>query len=1282
MWRRLTRNFQRGGHGGGGVVGGVSSLSPSSQRLLGLLLLLLVHCNYYSAMRTLRQRPSSLFVRAWNLPHGHHHHHHHQQQQQQQQQRRMIRSHQPQPGSSQINTYSYRFNDQEEVTSPRRAAAAAVDTRYLPPPPNVTRVDSPAFVVLHYFRRPVKNTDHNNNNNNNNNNNHHNDDHNDPDTTEESEERQRIMERMKERQQFQNKRRYVKPPVPSTEPPKFTIRRSFVGHPSFRYLTTTSRTNDQNNNIPPEQQQVVDAVVMERTMGETQRVYQELKSVADQIRQQDEIYYNQQQQQSPSSISSATVTTGGGSSSSSTYIQLQPHPQPISDAEYDALVALEEQLCRQYPDVYERIQQEELNNNNNALVFFRYDGRIGIAPPLTTTESPTVPLDDPRDIHNVVDDGDDDEMELGADDGMTIAKMKENDVELAAAAAAQSSSRTTPTTTTKRFHLRPMLSLDNVHDTTQLWQWLRRIRTQLLRAHTVDRINLEDTVGEDDDDVVESAPPVSFTIITEPKLDGLSLNLRYELVVVRNTFHNDDDDDDDATMTTTTRAFYQLQYASTRGDGTKGTDVTAAVREGMVSSSSSSSSSGHHHNAIPETFPVPSSIATSTIYHFWPPTLEVRGEIVLPQSIFQQMQQQQEEVGLEHETTTTNQMTIPLFSNARNAASGILLRKESSVVGANQSNSHTNDLRSKLRFYAYDIVVDNPDRLATMMPIGGSIRELLRIFGFTVPQPCVSTTLTVHPTRPPKTSKADDDDNKTNGDDGSIDLSEWTESHISNMLQYYDELREYRETMNRNQDASKSEKSGRGKVSKASQYEWGDYDMDGCVHKVLDESVRVLLGSSNRAPRWAVAHKFPPTVAITELINIDIQVGRTGALTPVAILKPVDIDGVTIQRATMHNFNHMQQILGHPNRVINGTKVLVRRAGEVIPQVMSRVFPMTEAELLLLELDPTKSISIQLPTHCPACGSIAVGDNKDNDPVATTSSTKGTVLRCSGPSILCPPRTVAALQHAYSRDAFDVTGLSEARIDQLIDAGFLQVPSDLFELAKDEAKLAEIAKLPGWGKKSVQNIATIANKISTDGVTLSRFIYSLGIRGSGVHSSNLIASVYGNIDAFLSDLKEAADEAQNEVSTDETLTGFARLQEDNDSTKGIGPTLIAALHDFAKEPLLVDATRRLAECVKVHNSESLARSSGSDNTNTKERPLSGLSVVFTGSIADLSRTDAQKIAKELGAKSTPASVSKSTGLVVSGEAGGKKLIQALKLGVRVMNAEEFLSMVDEYRQNK
>jgi NAD-dependent DNA ligase len=1099
---------------------------------------------------------------------------------------------------------------------------------------DMVMVDSTAFLVLHYYRDKVGEDDSENR---------------------QQQERQQYYQQQQQQQQQKHDRSSS-----SSSSSKFNVRRSFVSHPTFRYKSTsstrsnskeTSSNNDnnisENSNTP--QLTIMDAIIERIDMNtvtkttdinhnrnenshedpEKEKVYNELKSVSELLRQQDEIYYNNnikiQQIVKKSGRKSSKSGSGSG------YIQLQPYPQPMSDDEYDALVALEEQLCQQYPDVYERLQKE----SPYGTMVTRFNGRVGIASTSYTTD--TIDSTGLSTIPGINDDTLAHSNEEELDDGITLDKLKQNEIESAAQVIQQQQQ-----SRLKRTHLRPMLSLDNVNDKTQLFAWLERIRKKIMNAMDKDRVDLDDTVGEDDDDIVESISPVSFTIITEPKLDGVSLNIRYVLL-------ND-------------LCTYQLQYATTRGDGKKGTDVTSAIvgKDGTTNIISS----------IPYAFQIPSTISTSTLIQYWPKEIEVRGEIILPQSIFQQLQNVST-TSLDNDdgTTGTGTTTIASFSNARNAASGILLRKDD-VIGSN--DDMTNDLRSKLRFYAYDIIVDPTYDIATITPVGGSIRELLRIFGFNVPQPCVSTTLTVQPNN---VSNSDNDEINSNGP--------WTESDISNMLQYHNDLKSYRES-------KISDKDSTTKVTMKNQfeYDWGDYDMDGCVHKVLDESLRTLLGTSNRAPRWAVAHKFPPTIAITELIQIDVQVGRTGAITPVAILKPVDIDGVTVQRATMHNFYHMQNILCHPNRVINGTKVLVRRAGEVIPQVVSRVFPMTEAELLLLELDPSKCIPIEIPSHCPACGSVAINEyNKNN--TSSSSTTVGTVTRCSGPSLLCPPRAIAALQHAFSRDALDITGLSEARIEQLIENGSLHVPSDLFDLVNNEEKVKEIAKLSGWGPKSIQNLINVVQRVAKDGVSLSRFIYSLGIRGSGAHSSALIAAVYGTIDLFLSDLNDAAimshsTKPDKNTLSDSTYTGFARLQEDNECTKGIGPILIAALHEYAKVDVLVDATRRLAKCIKVLPEESTASLDMKTDTTkiSTGKPFSGQSVVFTGSISDLSRTEAQKLAKELGAKSTPASVSKSTGIVVSGEAGGKKLIQALKLGVRVINTEEFLKIVDDYRQSK
>jgi DNA ligase (NAD+) len=669
----------------------------------------------------------------------------------------------------------------------------------------------------------------------------------------------------------------------------------------------------------------------------------------------------------------------------------------------------------------------------------------------------------------------------------------------------------------KRTHLKPMLSLDNVFDTAQLLAWLARIRKKLSLQQTV-------------------------TIITEPKLDGLSLSLYYERI-------NDE---------------FLLQCATTRGDGKTGQNVS-----------------------VPGTVPVRllglSSFGTG---------LEVRGEVVLPRSVFQ-----------EHLASSSSVNTTK-FASARNAASGILFRKNEAA----ETEEDTDDWRSKLVFYAYDLHAPTGDDMNYT-----DSRDLLQSLGFLVPMPCASTTLSV-------------DGNNT-----------WNETDSATMLQYYNSLRQHREL-----EGVSSENT-----------DWGDYDMDGCVHKVSEPDIRNLLGTSNRAPRWAVAHKFPATLAVTTLQDILVQVGRTGALTPVAILEPVTIAGVTVQRATMNNFWHMQRIFGGDS-VGRGQRVLVRRAGEVIPQVVSVLGELIDNN----EIDSTK-ISLALPTTCPACGSKVLVD------MSESSNKTDQVVRCSGPQLFCPPRAVSALQHAFSRDALDVSGLSDARIQSLMDATFLHLPCDIFSL--DAEKVESIAQLDGWGEKSARNLVTAANRVATQGVSLSRFIFSLGIRFSGVHSSSLIAGLYGTVDAFLSDV---------ETARNQDSTSFAVLRNKNESTKGIGPSLLAGLVAFSQEKELVEAARQLANKVVVHRDDTLLDStSGNSGVSADGKPLFGLSVVFTGSVPGLSRSAAQEKAKQMGAKSTPSTVSKSVDLVVYGNNGGKKLKDALKLGIKVMDTSEFLILL-------
>ena len=655
----------------------------------------------------------------------------------------------------------------------------------------------------------------------------------------------------------------------------------------------------------------------------------------------------------------------------------------------------------------------------------------------------------------------------------------------------------------KRTHLVPMLSLENMHTSDDLEKWIQRMYKKLLST--------------------ESTSNTDFQIVTEPKLDGISLSIRY----------------DDVGM---------MQWAATRGDGKQGQDVTLAVSD---------------MGSIP-----------SQVQAFGSP-VEVRGEVVLPQSVFQTMQNIEAS-----------------FSNARNAASGILLRK---------ANNQT--LRKSLQFYAYDLVGPAIDDAT-------DVRHNLTTMGFQVPEPHILTMLR---------------------------LGENENAGIDPLVKYHKALQDH--------------KQGRKTTLK-----FADYDVDGAVHKVTSVALRSVLGVSNRAPRWAMAHKFESQTSLTKLLSIAVQVGRTGALTPVANLEPVDIQGVNVQRATLHNFVHLQQVMG-ATQVPVGTPVLVRRAGEVIPQVVKRV---------VVEAEPgSEMLSLEAPTRCPACSSPVVWEESPGNGT-------GQILRCGGPSLNCPPRAIGALVHAFSRDAFDIRGLSEARIEQLMDAGILQVPADLFALAsspseKSAEMVAKISELPGWGPKSVQNLQEIVDKVIKDGIPLGRFIFSLGIRYTGQHTSNLVASIYGNVDSFLDAMEKACDLDESE--------SFAILQEETDETKGIGPVLVSSLQAFAKEKLLVEAARALANVVNV--TEETRRSAVSDAA-SEGKPWNGFSVVFTGSLPGMSRPEARELAKVvLGAKSTPNTVSKSTTIVVAGEKGGKKLATAQELGVEIIDANDFVELVRE-----
>ena len=439
-----------------------------------------------------------------------------------------------------------------------------------------------------------------------------------------------------------------------------------------------------------------------------------------------------------------------------------------------------------------------------------------------------------------------------------------------------------------------------------------------------------------------------------------------------------------------------------------------------------------------------------------------------------------------------------------------------------------------------------------------------------------------------------------------------------------------------------------------------------------------------------------------------------------------------MSRASLHNFEFAQSVLkaaelveddDHDIGIVRGASVMIRRAGDVIPQVLKRLEDDVEVKK---GMDKNDFISLRPPTHCPECGSKTIFEliggresnskksaniedeteesidqksdrsaiNKDEgEETKLSNKTKsdresiGQVLRCGGPQLLCRPRAVGALSHAFSRPGLDITGLSEARLQQLVNATLIRIPADLFDIIEDDNEMFQnITELPGWGNKSAINLQSISRTVTVEGVNLSKFIYSLGIRHVGVHSSSLIASAYGSSSAFLSALEEAPKiDRENEFfEHNSTIPVFPTLTGDSDhgeGVKGIGPVVIDSLVSFAKNEELLKSAKSLAGRIPIHDVKISKPDLASDSASDEERlPFHGKSVVFTGSLPEkMTRTMAQDFATELlGAKATPSSVSKSTGLVVVGEKGGKKAEKAKDLGVDIISAKDFVELVEKY----
>ena len=388
-----------------------------------------------------------------------------------------------------------------------------------------------------------------------------------------------------------------------------------------------------------------------------------------------------------------------------------------------------------------------------------------------------------------------------------------------------------------------------------------------------------------------------------------------------------------------------------------------------------------------------------------------------------------------------------------------------------------------------------------------------------------------------------------------------------------------------------------------------DYDIDGVVYKLDDRGLQERLGFAGRAPRWAVAWKFPAEQAITRLEKIEIQVGRTGALTPVAHLQAVNVGGVIVTRASLHNEDEITR-----KDIREGDLVHVQRAGDVIPQVTGVVLPR----------------DAERPAYvfrhvCPICGAHAERPEGE------------VVWRCSG-GLTCPAQVVERLIHFVSRDAFDIDGLGDRTIVEFHELGWLRTPADIFRLPAHET---EIASRDGWGRLSASNLVNAIEARRT--IELSRLIYALGIRRIGINNARLLARHYGSLANWRQQMEKAAVIGSDERLELGSITGIG---------SAIADELVAFFAEQHNRETLDDLTSVLTQ---VTDEEMVA-----------EGALSGKTIVFTGTLTTMTRPEARAVAERLGARVSD-SVSKKTDIVVLGEKAGSKARKAAELGITTMD---------------
>ncbi|MBI5164633.1 MAG: NAD-dependent DNA ligase LigA [Magnetospirillum sp.] len=405
------------------------------------------------------------------------------------------------------------------------------------------------------------------------------------------------------------------------------------------------------------------------------------------------------------------------------------------------------------------------------------------------------------------------------------------------------------------------------------------------------------------------------------------------------------------------------------------------------------------------------------------------------------------------------------------------------------------------------------------------------------------------------------------------------------------------------------------------------YDIDGVVYKVDRFDWQGRLGFKDRSPRWAIAHKFPAEQARTRLKAIEIQVGRTGALTPVAHLEPVNVGGVVVSRATLHNEDEVGR-----KDVRVGDTVVVQRAGDVIPQIVA----------VVAEKRPPDSVPFVFPDTCPVCGSHAARPEGE------------VIRRCTG-GLTCPAQAMERLRHFVGRVAFDIEGVGEKNVVFLWEKGYVHGPADLFRLEdEDRSRLQKLANFEGWGKRSTDKLFAAIRARARIG--LERFVYALGIRQVGEATARRLARHYGSLSALDAAMAAAADRESE---------AWAELT----SIEDIGPVVAGDIVDFFAEAHNRTAVADLVAAMAALGGgvEDAAAPTASTS------PVAGKAVVFTGTLTAMTRQEAKARAESLGAK-VVGSVSKKTDYVVVGADAGSKAAEAARLGVTVLSEAEWLAL--------